>query len=58
MHAQELALQQALTAQVRYGRGAEELAALVAAAAARPNIEAQAMRDAFHVVAITAEVRV
>jgi hypothetical protein len=57
MHAQELALQQAVTAQVRYGRGAEELAALVAAAAARPNIDTQAMRDAFHVVAIAAEIR-
>lgn len=58
MHSQELALQQALTAQVRYGRSAEELAALVAAAAARPNIDVQSMRDAFHLVAITAEIRV
>ena len=57
MHADELLLQQNLTAEIRYGRSTEELGELLRAAGAKPNIQEQKLKDLFHIMAATAEVR-
>lgn len=57
MHFEELLLQQALTAEVRYGRTKEELGQLLEAAAANCNIGKGRVKDLFSIMAATAEVR-
>jgi hypothetical protein len=57
MHADELLLQQALTSEMQYGRSTDEMQEVLRAAAAQVNIEHNKVKDLFHLLAATAEVR-
>ena len=56
MHADELLLQQALVAEVQYGRTGEELGQILSAAGMKCNIESIKLKDLFSIIAATAEV--
>ena len=58
MHADELLLQQTLTAEVRYGRTIEELQDILRAVGAKPNLEQQKMKNLFYIIATTEERRI
>lgn len=55
MHDEELRLQRALVAEVHFDTPAAEVKEAARAAAARPNINSQQVKDLCYVVAATAE---
>jgi hypothetical protein len=57
MYAAELLLQQALTSEMQYGRSTEEMQEVLRAAVAQVNVEQDKVKDLFHLLAATAEVR-
>lgn len=57
MHLDELLLQQALTSEMQYGRSTEEMQEVLRAATAQVNIEENKVKDLFHLIAATAEIR-
>ena len=56
-HGDEAALQRALVGEVRYQRRPEEMKAILQAVGARPNIDAQRVKDLLYVMAATADGR-
>ena len=57
MHSEELLLQQALTSEMHYGRTSEELQEVLRAAQVQVNVDASKVKDLFHLLAATAEIR-
>lgn len=57
MHSDELLLQQALTSEMHYGRSVEDMQEVLKAATAQVNIDHNKVKDLFHLMAATAEVR-
>ena len=57
MHSGEFRLKEALLAELRYDLGEADLAALLAAFAAQPNVDEGRVRDLLWVVAATEERR-